>query len=89
LAHIIDRVVATTQRLVTMDHVSNKKMTSIPLHRVAVVRPFTQFLEDIGASVERGCRLAGLPFHALESVDNFVPSHRFWSFLVNMSYAAI
>jgi len=57
----------------------------IPLHRVAVVRPFTDFLEDIGAPVTRGLRQAGLPYHALESVDNYIPSHRFWSFLINMS----
>jgi len=44
-------------------------------------------LADIGAPVERGFRQAGLPYCALESVDNFVPSQRFWSFLVNMAYS--
>ena len=58
---------------------------AIPSHRVAVVRPFTQFLADIGAPVERGFRLAGLPYSALGNVDNYVPSHRFRKFLVNMA----
>ena len=57
----------------------------IPLHRVAVVRPFARFLEDIGAPVERGFRQAGLPYSSLEDVDNYIPSHRFWTFLVNMA----
>jgi AraC-like DNA-binding protein len=60
-------------------------MESIPLHRVAVVRPFANFLADIGTPVERAFRQAGLPYCALESVDNYVPSHRFWAFLVNMA----
>ena len=55
------------------------------LHRVAVVRPFARFLADIGAPVERGFRKAGLPWYALEDVNNYVPSHRFWKFLVCMS----
>ena len=34
---------------------------SIPLHRVAVVRPFAEFLTGIGTPVEQGFRQAGLP----------------------------
>jgi hypothetical protein len=60
-------------------------MESIPLHRVAVVSPFTDFLADIGAPFERGFRQAGLPVCALKDVNNFVPSHRFWKFLVDMA----
>ena len=56
----------------------------IPLHRVAVVRPFAHFLANIGAPVEREFIHAGLPYCALEHVDNYVPSHRFWAFLVNV-----
>ena len=59
----------------------------MPLHRVAVVRPFAEFLAEIGAPVERDFRLARLPYYALESVDNYVPSQRFWSFLVNTAYS--
>ena len=62
-------------------------MESIPLHRVAVVRPFTVFLDGVGASVGRGFRLAGLPVCALEEVSNYVPSHRFWTFLVDMAFS--
>lgn len=61
-------------------------METIALHKVTVVVPFTQFLSDIGAPFERGFRKAGLPVCALEDINNFVPSHRFWTFLVNMSY---
>lgn len=57
----------------------------IPLHRIAVVRSFTRFLEDIGAPVEQGFRRARLPVHALENDDNYVPSDRFWAFLVDMA----
>ena len=70
-----------------MGLVYHDKVKSILLHRVALVRPFAMFLDDIGAPVERGFRQAGLPYCALESVDNFVPSQRFWSFLVNMAYS--
>lgn len=58
---------------------------SLSLHRVAVLRPFAQFLADIGAPVERGFRRAGLPYAALDSFDNYVPSQRYWSFLVIMA----
>ena len=60
---------------------------AIPLHRVAVVRPFTNFLADVGTPVERGFRHAGLPVCALEDVNNFIPSHRFWAFLVDMAFS--
>lgn len=70
-----------------MSLVYSKRALSIPLHRVAVVRPFAQLLEEIGAPVERGFRQSGLPYYALESVDNFIPSQRFWMFLVNMAYS--
>jgi AraC-like DNA-binding protein len=60
-------------------------MDKIPLHRVAVVRPFTQFLSSIGAPVDLGFRRARLPITALEDVDNYVSSHYFWAFLVDMA----
>ena len=63
----------------------NKSTEPIPLHRVAVVRPFVRFLADIGTPVERGFRQARLPWHALEDVDNYVPSHHFWKFLICMA----
>lgn len=60
-------------------------MDSIPLHRVAVVRPFAHFLADIGAPIERGFQRAGLPFAALENLNNYVPSQRFWAFVGDMA----
>ena len=62
-------------------------MEAIPLHRVAVVRAFTEFLAAVGAPFESGFRRAGLPVCALEDENNFIPSHRFWSFLVDMAYS--
>jgi AraC-like DNA-binding protein len=59
------------------------EMKPIPLHRVAVVRPFTEFLSGVGAPVAREFQIARLPLHALDDVDNFLPSQRFWAFLVN------
>jgi AraC-like DNA-binding protein len=59
---------------------------SVPLHRVAIVRPFAQWLSGIGVPVERGFRLVGLPFGALEDVNHYVPSERFLAFVVNMAH---
>lgn len=60
-------------------------MEAIPLHRIAVVLSFAQFLADIGAPVERGLRQAGLPTWALEHVNNYVPSNKFWAFVGDMA----
>lgn len=60
-------------------------MEAIPLHRVAVVLPFAHYLSGIGAPVERGFRHAGLPVAALDHVDHYVPSERFWAFVGYMS----
>ena len=68
-----------------MSYTRSHKIESIPLHRVAVLLPFTDFLADVGSPVELGFRQAGLPVCALEDVNNYVPSHRFWAFLVNMA----
>lgn len=68
-----------------MDDRVLRKSEPIPLHRVAIVRPFARLLADIGTPVERGFRQVGLPYCALEDVNNYVPSHRFWAFLVKMA----
>ena len=60
-------------------------MDAIPLHKIAIVLPFTRFLSEIGAPVERGFRQAKLPFGALENVKNCVPTHRFWLFVGDMA----
>lgn len=62
---------------------SCNRLNPVPVHRVAVVRSFAQFLADVGAPVEREFRLARLPYTALEDVNNYVPSHNFWAFLVH------
>jgi len=70
-----------------MGYKSDKITESIPLHRIAVVSPFTNFLNDVGTSFERGFRHVGLPVCALEDANNFVPSHRFWAFLVDTAFS--
>jgi AraC-like DNA-binding protein len=65
-----------------MNVTESKREQTIPVHRVAVVLPFTQFLEDVGTPVVRQFRLAGLPWHALEDANNYVPSQGFWKFLI-------
>ena len=61
-------------------------MRAIAVHRVALVRPFAEYLAVYGAPVERGFQRAGLPFMALENVNNYVPSERFLAFVVDMAY---
>ena len=65
----------------SMVEIANNKTKSIPVHRVALLRPFVQLLTDVGAPVERQFRKAGLPWYALEDVDNYIPSHGYWKFL--------
>ena len=60
-------------------------MQAVPLHRIAVVLPFTRFLVDIGAPVERGFRQTGLPYAALEDVNHYVPTRKFWAFVGHMA----
>lgn len=68
-----------------MEISNHNRLKSIPLHRMAVVRPFARFLADVGAPVERGFRRAGLPYYAIEDANNYVPSYRFYGFLVDMA----
>ena len=70
-----------------MEVAHHDRVKLLPMHRVATVQPFTRFLADVGVSIERSFQQAGLPYCALESVDNYVPSQHFWSFLVNMAYS--
>ena len=62
-------------------------MEAIPLHRIAIVLPFVNFLSEIGAPVERGIRQAGLPVSALDNANNHVPSQRFWAFAGSMAHS--
>ena len=64
-----------------MVDIRNNSTEAIPVHRVAVLRPFVRLLTDVGAPVERYFRQAGLPWYALEDADNYVPSHGYWKFL--------
>lgn len=70
-----------------MDNNKQNSAKPIPLHRVAILRPFVQFLIDVGTPVENGMRQAGLPVYALEDMNNYVPSQRFYTFLINMAHS--
>ena len=70
-----------------MNVTESKREQTIPVHRVAVLRPFASFLEDVGTPVERQFRLAGLPWYALEDDNNYVPSQGFWKFLISTASA--
>jgi AraC-like DNA-binding protein len=65
--------------------IGNKSTEAIPVHRVAVLQSFTEFLADVGTPVERGLRHVGLPSYALEDKENYIPSHHFYNFLVYMA----
>jgi AraC-like DNA-binding protein len=67
--------------------VSHNNDVSVPLHRVALLRPFTEFLSDVGTPIERGLCQAGLPSNALEDLNNYIPSHRYYDFLINMAHS--
>jgi hypothetical protein len=70
-----------------MDSIKQNSPKPISLHRVALLRPFVQFLTGVGTPVEKGMRQVGLPVYALEDMNNYVPSQRFYAFLVNMAYS--
>lgn len=60
-------------------------MKAVPLHRIAVVIPFTQFLTELGAPVEKGLQQVKIPAQALDDINTYVPSQNFWAFVGNMS----
>lgn len=60
-------------------------MEAVPLHRIAIVLPFTRFLAELGAPVEAGLQRVKLPVLALDDVNAYVPSQRFWAFAGNMA----
>jgi hypothetical protein len=64
---------AVKDRILIMDPHSNKT-ASIPLHRVAVLRPFVQVLAEAGAPVERFVQQSGIPYRAIDDLNNYVPS---------------
>ncbi|NOR79635.1 MAG: hypothetical protein GQ529_02190, partial [Methyloprofundus sp.] len=55
-------------------------MQTIPLHRTTIIRPFTEFLADIGAPVNRILQQVKLPILALDDPDYYISSLAFWEF---------
>lgn len=66
-----------------MEDKRHSRVGPVPVHRVAIVRSFAELFADVGASVERGFRDAGLPVTALEDSNNYLPSHRFFRFILD------
>jgi AraC-like DNA-binding protein len=60
-------------------------MIALPLHRVATVIPFIDYLHQSGAPVERELRRARLPVLAMDDPDCFIPSRNYWSFIANIA----
>ena len=60
-------------------------MKPIPLHRTATVFPFINYLQHLGAPVERELHQAGLPIMALNQPNYFVPSLNYWNFVAKIA----
>ena len=68
-----------------MENIEFKNRNALPVHRVALLKPFIDFMAEIGAPVERGLRSSGLPMSAIEDIDNYIPSSAYWKFLTLMA----
>lgn len=68
-----------------MTFVRHNRADSVPLHRAAILRPFTHFLADVGAPIETGFRRARLPCSVTENVNNYITSRSFYAFVLDMA----
>ena len=59
-------------------------MKTIPLHRTTIIRPFTVFLSEIGAPVNRILQQVKLQTLALDDPDYYISSLAFWMFIEKM-----
>lgn len=64
-----------------METCGHKNADAIPLHRVALLKPFTNILENIGALNETEFRSVRLTRSILEDVNNFIPSYSYYNFI--------
>ncbi len=60
-------------------------MQTIPLHRTIIIRPFTKFLTEIGAPVNRTLQQVKLPTLALDDPGYYISSLAFWAFTEKMA----
>ena len=63
----------------------DRKLTPIPLHRVATATPFIQHLHQTGARIERELIRSRLPVMAMDDADCFIPSHNYWDFIATVA----
>jgi len=59
-------------------------LKTIPLHRTTIIRPFTAFLSEVGAPVNRILQQVKLPTLALDDPDYYISSLAFWAFVGKM-----
>jgi AraC-like DNA-binding protein len=60
-----------------------ERTNSLAAHRVAILRPFASFLGNVGAPVESWLRKADIPATVLEHPHYYIPSARFFKFVIN------
>ncbi|WP_428355164.1 helix-turn-helix domain-containing protein [Methyloprofundus sp.] len=60
-------------------------METIALHKTTIIRPFTDYLNQVVAPVERILRLVKLPALALDDPDYYISSLAFWAFVEKMA----
>jgi AraC-like DNA-binding protein len=60
-------------------------MEAIPLHRTTIIRPFIQYLTEIGAPVNRILRQFKMPTLAIDDPDYYISSVAFWAFVEKMA----
>ncbi|MFW2440510.1 MAG: helix-turn-helix domain-containing protein [Arenicellales bacterium] len=60
-------------------------MTSFPLHRVATVLPFINYLRQQNVPIEKELIRVKLPVAAIIDPDCFIPSKNYWNFIANVA----
>lgn len=60
-----------------------KILKSVPVHRVAIVRSFADLFADAGTPLDKALRRARLPVSGLDAVDHYLPSQRFFEFVLD------
>ena len=55
-------------------------MAAVPLIQTSILRPFTRYLEQLGAPVENGLRKAKLPVISLDNPALYISTAAFWDF---------
>ena len=60
-------------------------MTSFPIHRVATILPFINYLRQQNVLIEKELIRAELPVAAISDPDCFIPSMNYWNFIARIA----